>query len=62
MIVWNSVSEFFHMGGHAPFVFGAYAIVFCAIVLESWLVARRLSAAKRVLKRTIALREAQGEE
>jgi len=34
MMHWQSLSEFLTMGGHGPFVFGAYALVILALALE----------------------------
>ncbi len=38
---WDSVSEFFAMGGYAVYVWGSYAVTAAAIALEVWLLARR---------------------
>jgi len=38
---WNSVGEFFAMGGYAVYVWGSFAVCLVAMVLEPLLVCRR---------------------
>jgi len=38
---WGSLENFLHMGGYAPFVWGAYAMCVAAIVAEIVLVRGR---------------------
>ena len=47
---WNSVSEFFHMGGYAFFVWGSYGVTVLALLGEMWLVHRQRAAALRMLR------------
>jgi heme exporter protein D len=44
---WGSASEFFAMGGYAPFVWGSYAVALLLMVLEPLLAARRRRQAVR---------------
>lgn len=46
---WNSIDEFFAMGGYALYVWGSFALTFVAMAIELWLVnQRRKNAAKMV--------------
>jgi heme exporter protein D len=46
---WNSVDEFFAMGGYALYVWGSFAVTFIAMGIELWLInQRRKNAAKMV--------------
>ena len=38
---WGSVENFFAMGGHAVFVWGAYGVTLIALALELWGLRRR---------------------
>ena len=38
---WNSVSEFFAMGGYGLYVWGSYAAVAAWMLAEPWLVHRK---------------------
>jgi heme exporter protein D len=44
---WNSVSEFFAMGGYGLYVWGAYGVTVAWMLLEPWLVRRRHARALR---------------
>lgn len=48
---WNSVADFFAMGGHAPYVWGSYAALFIALAAELWLLRRRKLKALNAVKR-----------
>jgi heme exporter protein D len=50
---WNSIDEFFAMGGYALYVWGSFALTFVAMAIELWLVnQRRKNAAKMVEQET----------
>ena len=38
---WNSIGEFFAMGGYAVYVWGSFGVCFLAMVLEPLLVRQR---------------------
>jgi heme exporter protein D len=38
---WNSISEFFAMGGYAFYVWGSFGLTALAMVGEMWLIHRR---------------------
>ncbi len=38
---WNSVSDFFAMGGYGLYVWGSYVVTFAILLVEPWLAARR---------------------
>jgi heme exporter protein D len=44
---WNTPAEFFAMGGHGVYVWGAYAVSAFALGLEVWLLRRRMREALR---------------
>ena len=46
---WNSVSDFFAMGGYAFYVWGSFGVTAAALLLETLMVNHRRNAA---LKRT----------
>lgn len=47
---WNSVSEFFHMGGYALYVWSSFGVTLLAMVVEMWLVRRQRIRALMLLK------------
>ncbi|MCX7628104.1 MAG: heme exporter protein CcmD [Methylophilaceae bacterium] len=42
---WNSVSDFFAMGGYAIYVWPSFGLTLGAMVLEVWLLRRRANKA-----------------
>jgi len=38
---WNSVSDFFHMGGYAFYVWGSFGVTAVALLGEMWLIRRQ---------------------
>ena len=48
---WNSVGEFFAMGGYALYVWGSFGACAVALAAEPFLVCRRLNAVRRHLAR-----------
>ena len=58
---WNSIPEFFAMGGYALFVWGSFGACAAALAAETFLLSRRRDAILRSL-RTHALAERLGEE
>ena len=48
---WNSVGEFFAMGGYALYVWGSFVACALLMVAEPFLVKRRLSEVRRNLIR-----------
>ena len=49
-MIWNSAAEFFAMGGHGAFVWGAYALTVACMAAEPLLAARRHRRARRALE------------
>jgi heme exporter protein D len=46
---WGSATEFFAMGGYAPYVWGSYAVTALCLIVEPLVVrARRRAAAARL--------------
>jgi heme exporter protein D len=52
---WGSVSNFLHMGGYAPFVWGAYGVTVALIALEVWSLRARRRRAEREVARQARL-------
>ena len=48
---WSSWSEFFAMGGHAPYVWGSYGVTFLLMAVEVFLLRRRRNAVMRRIRR-----------
>ncbi|HPB90788.1 MAG: heme exporter protein CcmD [Rhodocyclales bacterium] len=48
---WNSLGEFFAMGGYALYVWGSFGACALLLVMEPLLVKQRLSAVRRLLRR-----------
>ncbi len=49
--MWNSVSDFFHMGGHGYYVWSAYSALTIAVIYEIFsLRARRKRICQRLLR------------
>ncbi len=48
---WNSVGEFFAMGGYALYVWGSFGACVVLMVVEPFLAKRRLSEVRRSLIR-----------
>jgi len=48
-MMWNSVGDFFAMGGYGLYVWGSYGVVAAWMALEPWLVTRRHALAVRAL-------------
>lgn len=48
---WNSLGEFFAMGGYALYVWGSFGACALLLVMEPLLLKRRLSAVRRLLRR-----------
>ncbi|MDP1733301.1 MAG: heme exporter protein CcmD [Sulfuritalea sp.] len=48
---WNSVGEFFAMGGYALYVWGSFGACALLMIAEPFLVRRRLSEVRRSLIR-----------
>ena len=46
---WNSVSEFFAMGGYGLYVWGAYAVTLACMAIEPVLARKRHRDARRAL-------------
>jgi heme exporter protein D len=54
---WNSLSDFFHMGGYALYVWGSVGVCAAAMLAEQVLLQRRTESVVRVLRqRARALR------
>jgi heme exporter protein D len=52
-MIWNSVSEFFAMGGYALYVWGSFGACALVLALEPLLVARRHGEVLRNLRRQV---------
>ena len=50
-MLWNSLGEFFAMGGYALYVWGRFGACALLLVMEPLLVKQRLSAVRRLLRR-----------
>jgi heme exporter protein D len=48
---WNSVGEFFAMGGYALYVWGSFGVCAAALALETFLLGRRRAAIIHNLRR-----------
>jgi heme exporter protein D len=48
-MIWNNASEFFAMGGYGLYVWGSYTVTAAWMLLEPWLVRRRLAQALRAV-------------
>ncbi|MCK9989854.1 MAG: heme exporter protein D [Rugosibacter sp.] len=48
---WNSIGEFFAMGGYALYVWGSFGACALLLAMEPLLVKQRLSAVRRLLRR-----------
>jgi heme exporter protein D len=48
---WGSLSNFLHMGGYAPFVWGAYGVTIALIAAEIWSVRARRRRAQQDVAR-----------
>lgn len=47
---WNSISEFFEMGGYAFYVWGSFAVTFIAMAIELWLINQRGKSVTRTFE------------
>jgi heme exporter protein D len=47
---WQSLSEFFHMGGYAFYVWGSFGVTAAALLLELLLLRQRRKQALRALQ------------
>ncbi|MCF8149454.1 MAG: heme exporter protein CcmD [Burkholderiaceae bacterium] len=48
---WNSVGEFFAMGGYALYVWGSFGACALLMIVEPFLARRRLTQARTILAR-----------
>ena len=48
---WNSVGDFFHMGGYGLYVWGSYAVTLAVIAIEA---AVLIAKERRIARRSIA--------
>ena len=46
-MTWNSMSDFWHMGGYGLYVWGSYAVALVLMVGEGLMAAHRVRAARR---------------
>ncbi len=56
---WNSVSEFFAMGGYALYVWGSFGATALVMVVESLLIRSRRKEIQRNLRAELESNEAQ---
>jgi heme exporter protein D len=47
---WNSLSEFFAMGGYAFYVWGSFGLTALVLIGEMWLIRRRRQRALQALR------------
>ena len=52
-MIWNSWSEFFHMGGYALYVWGSYAVAAILIAGEIWLLKAHRQKALTLARLTV---------
>ncbi|KRH78058.1 MAG: heme exporter protein CcmD [Ferrovum sp. 37-45-19] len=48
---WNSLEDFFHMGGYGLYVWGSFGICTLAMIIEPWILNSRSQKIKRQVKR-----------
>lgn len=53
-MMWNSVGDFFAMGGYALYVWGSFGMSALAFVVEPFLIGRRHKDIVRTLRRQLA--------
>lgn len=53
-MMWNSVGDFFAMGGYALYVWGSFGMSALAFVVEPFLIGRRHRDIVRTLRRQLA--------
>jgi len=46
---WNSLEQFFHMGGYGLYVWGSYGVTLVVLLAEAVLARQRLQAARAAL-------------
>jgi heme exporter protein D len=51
---WNSLADFFAMGGHGLYVWGSFGVTALVMLLETWLTLRRQRAIRLRLARQFA--------
>ena len=59
---WQSLPDFFAMGGHATYVWSAYGLCFLLMVIELFLVIKRRRKALVQLKQFIRMKRVQDNE
>jgi heme exporter protein D len=50
-MTWNSMSDFWHMGGYGLYVWGSFGVCAVALVAEQVLLKLRIGAIRRSLRR-----------
>ena len=53
MIYWNSFSDFLHMGGYGPYVWGSFGVTALIMIVEPIIVARNRKNTISRLKRQL---------
>ncbi len=53
-MIWNSVGDFFAMGGYALYVWGSFGVSALALVAEPFLIGKRHKDIVRTLRRQVA--------
>jgi heme exporter protein D len=48
---WNSLEDFFRMGGYAVYVWGSFGVTALALTIEPWLLNKRRNLALRAIRR-----------
>ena len=48
-MTWNSMSDFWHMGGYGLYVWGSYAVALVLMVGEGLMAAHRVKTARRAV-------------
>lgn len=60
-MMWNSVSDFFAMGGYGLYVWGSFGVSALALVVEPFLIGRRHKDIIRTLRRQVAAEQMEME-
>ena len=50
-MIWNSMADFWHMGGYGLYVWGSFGVCAVALVVEQVLLKHRFAAIVRSLRR-----------
>ena len=54
-MTWNSMSDFWHMGGYGLYVWGSYAVTLVVMLAETWAVRHRQRRAMEAAREEAAM-------